>query len=77
MNKAPKNYELDLLDQGEEKEGDNEPLHVFLTADSDENLEVAQAMINAILQQTEEAKKFAIVTYDGGAKNRLWCENCG
>jgi hypothetical protein len=34
-------------------------------------------MINAILQQTEEARKYAIVTYDAGSSKRIWCENCG
>jgi len=50
---------------------------VFLTADTDENLEVGEAMINAILQQTEEAKKYAIVAYDPSVSKRVWCENCG
>lgn len=74
----PKNYELDLLAKDEAGEnGENEPLHVYLTADSEDNLEVGEAMINAILQQTEEAKKFAIVAYDSNVTKRAWCENCG
>jgi len=46
---VPKNYELDLLEQGEDKNGEEEPLHVYLTADTDDHLEVGAAMINAIL----------------------------
>lgn len=34
-------------------------------------------MINAILLQSEEARKYAIVTYDGNSIKRIWCENCG
>jgi hypothetical protein len=54
-----------------------EPLHVYLTADTEDNLEVGEAMINAILLQSEEARKYAIVTYDGNSIKRIWCENCG
>ena len=34
-------------------------------------------MINSILLQTEEAKKFAIIAYDGTGLRRVYCENCG
>jgi hypothetical protein len=34
-------------------------------------------MINAILLQSEEARKYAIVSYDGNSIKRIWCENCG
>ena len=54
-----------------------EPLHVYLTAETEDNLEVGEAMINAILLQSEEARKYAIVTYDGNSIKRIWCENCG
>ena len=54
-----------------------EPLHVFLSADNEDHLDVGAAMINAIIQQTDEAKRFAIVTYDNSALKRVWCENCG
>ena len=59
-----KMYERELLGGGQADPEDLEPMHVYLTADSDENLEVGAAMITAIINQTEEAKKFAIVTYD-------------
>ena len=44
---AAKMYEKELLDA--DNNGDNEPLHVYLTANSDEHLEVGEAMITAIL----------------------------
>lgn len=66
-----------MLDGPSKEEGNDEPLHVFLTADNDDCLEVGASMINAILQQTEEAKKFAIIAYDPGAMKRVYCENCG
>ena len=72
---AAKQYERDLLDGGQAD--DTEPLHVYLTANTEEQIEVGSAMINAILQQTEEARKYAIVTYDHAATRRVWCENCG
>jgi hypothetical protein len=56
---------------------EQEPLHVYLTANSDEHLEVGAAMITAIINQTEESRKWAISTYDMGAAKRVWCENCG
>jgi len=48
-----------------------------LTADTDDCLEVGSAMINAIINQSEEANKWAIVTHNGNNTKRLWCENCG
>lgn len=55
----------------------DEPLHVFLTADLEEQLEVGASMINAIIAQDESAQKYAIIAYDPNAKKRIWCENCG
>lgn len=72
-----KNYEKELLEGPSKEDGMDEPLHVLLTADLEEQLEVGASLINAILQQTEEAKKFAIIAYDGTAVKRLFCENCG
>ena len=34
-------------------------------------------MIEAIFQQTEEAKKYAVIAYDGAGMRRVYCENCG
>lgn len=56
---------------------DEEPLHVHLTADTEEQLEHGATMVNAILQQTEEAKKFALILHDGTGMKRVFCENCG
>ena len=72
---SSKQYEKELLDG--QNDNENEPLHVYLTANTEDHLEVGAAMINAILQQTEEARKYAIVTYDHAAIKRIWCENCG
>ena len=73
-----KNYERELLD-GPEAAGldEEEPLHVHLTADTEDQLEHAATMINSILQQTEEAKKFALILHDGTGVKRVFCENCG
>ena len=68
-------FERELLDA--DNEANNEPLHVYLTANSDEHLEVGEAMIQAILRQTEEGKNWALMTYDHSAVKRVWCENCG
>ena len=65
-----------MLDAANEN-ADFEPLHVYLTANSEENLDVGAAMIEAILKQTEEAKNWAITTYDTSVTKRVWCENCG
>ena len=69
-------YEKQLLDAANEN-ADIEPLHVYLTANSEDHLEVGAAMITAIIQQTEEAKNWAITTYDQSVTKRVWCENCG
>jgi len=44
---AARLYEKELLEAGTEQ--DSEPLHVYLTANSEDHLEVGEAMINAIL----------------------------
>lgn len=72
---AARMFERELLDA--DNDANNEPLHVYLTANSDEHLKVGEAMINAILRQTEEGKNWALMTYDHAAVKRVWCENCG
>ena len=44
-----RNYEKELLDGPSKEDGMDEPLHVLLTADLDEQLEVGASLINAIL----------------------------
>jgi hypothetical protein len=34
-------------------------------------------MIEAILNQSEEAKKLSLVIYDSNSLRRVWCESCG
>ena len=59
------------------EEWDEEPLYVLVTAEQDEDLEKGCAMIEAILHQTDEAKKLKIVVYDHLTLRRVWCESCG
>jgi len=59
-------------------EREDEPLHVLVTADRNEDLEKGVAMIEAIIYQTDEAKKLQLVVYDHiGGTRRVWCESCG
>jgi hypothetical protein len=48
-----------------------------VTADNDDDLEKGCAMIEAILNQSEEAKKLSLVIYDNNLMRRAWCESCG
>lgn len=50
---------------------------MLVTADNDDDLEKGCAMIQAILNQSEEAKKLSIVIYDSNSLRRVWCESCG
>ena len=59
------------------EEWDDDPLYVLVTADNDDDLEKGCAMIQAILNQSEEAKKLSIVVYDSNSLRRVWCESCG
>jgi transcriptional regulator of heat shock response len=52
-------------------------LYVLVTADNDDDLEKGCAMIEAILNQSEEAKKLSLVIYDSNSLRRVWCESCG
>lgn len=45
-----RNYEKEMLDGPSKEDGQDEPLHVFLTADTEDQLEVGASLINAILQ---------------------------
>lgn len=50
---------------------------MLVTADNDDDLEKGCAMIEAILNQSEEAKKLSLVIYDSNSLRRVWCESCG
>lgn len=52
-------------------------MYVLVTADNDDDLEKGCAMIEAILNQSEEAKKLSLVIYDSNSLRRVWCESCG
>lgn len=56
---------------------DDEPLHVLVTADKDDDLEKGCAMIEAIINQTDEAKKLQVVVFDHLKRSKVWCESCG
>jgi splicing factor 1 len=58
-------------------EKDDEPLHVLVTAERSEDLEKGVAMIEAIVNQTDEAKKLPLVLMDIGSTRKVWCESCG
>ena len=59
-------------------EREDEPLHVLLTAEKNDDLDKGVAMIEAILNQTDEAKKLQIVVFDHlGGMRKAWCESCG
>jgi hypothetical protein len=48
-----------------------------VTASTDEDLEKGVAMVEAILQQTDENKKYQMVVYDHLNTKKVWCESCG
>lgn len=74
---ADRNYEREYLEMDGQDDQEDEPLHVLLSADTQEQLDVGEALIKAIVHQTEEGRKFALVSYDNNMNVRAWCENCG
>ena len=50
---------------------------MLVTADTDEDLEKGCSMIEAILHETDEAKKLQIVVYNHLTLRKVWCESCG
>ena len=75
--KVQKDYMKEMLDGPTAVVEKEEPLHVHLTADNEQQLDHAEQMIQGIIQQTEDAKKYAIIAYDGSGMRRVYCENCG
>lgn len=58
----------------------DEPLHVLVSAERNDDLDRGVAIIESILLQTDDAKKLQLVVYDhfgGGANRKAWCESCG
>jgi hypothetical protein len=69
-----------IFDPDEQLRGqstDDEPLHVLVTADKEDELERGCQMIEAILNQTDEAKKLQVVVFDHLTRSKVWCESCG
>eukprot|EP00347_Sterkiella_histriomuscorum_P011570 403371954 len=62
-----------------EEADENEPLYVLVTANTDDHLAKGCAMIEAIILQTDEDKKYQMVAYDHltTKTKKGWCENCG
>jgi len=53
-------------------------LHVLVTAERNDDLDKGVAMIEAIINQTDESKKLQVVVFDHlGGMRKAWCEVCG
>ncbi len=61
-----------------EEADENEPLYVLITANNEEDLQKGASMIEDIIAQTDENKKYQIAVYDHLTSHRkVWCESCG
>ena len=51
---------------------------MLITANSDEDLNKGVAMIQSIIEQTDENQKYQIAVYDHlTSMRKVWCESCG
>ena len=49
-----------------------------MTAERNDDLDKGVAMIEAIINQTDESKKLQVVVFDHlGGMRKAWCEVCG
>jgi hypothetical protein len=49
-----------------------------VTAERNDDLDKGVAMIEAIINQTDESKKLQVVVFDHlGGMRKAWCEVCG
>jgi len=49
-----------------------------LTADKNDDLERGIAIIESIINQTDESKQLQLIVHETtGGLRKVWCENCG
>jgi hypothetical protein len=53
-------------------------MYVLITANTDDDLSKGVAMIQSIIEQTDENQKYQIAVYDHlNSQRKVWCECCG
>jgi hypothetical protein len=53
-------------------------MYVLITANTDDDLSKGVAMIQSIIEQTDENQKYQLAVYDHlNSMKKVWCESCG